>query len=156
MTVRILVVDDHEVLREGLRSFLAKARPDWSICGEAIDGEQAIQFAKELKPDIVILDISMPVMSGLEASSRMRKLGINIPVLIFTTHYSERLATEVQQAEAQGYVLKSQAARSLVQAIETILAGGTFFAESPRPEPTPGSDKPNPGILFRHGFALAT
>jgi YesN/AraC family two-component response regulator len=70
MTAQILIVDDHEVLREGLKSLLAKSRPDWLICGEATDGEQAIQLAQELKPDVIILDITMPRMSGLEAASR--------------------------------------------------------------------------------------
>jgi two-component system, NarL family, response regulator NreC len=155
MTTRILIVDDHEIVREGLRSHLAKSRPDWDICGEATDGLQAIASTQELKPDLVILDITMPRMSGLEASSRMRKLGLTIPILIFTTHDSERLATEVRDAGAQGYVRKSQAVRYLVQAIDTILAGGTFFGAPPEPEPTPG-DKPNPGVLFCRGFAFAT
>jgi DNA-binding NarL/FixJ family response regulator len=155
MTTRILIVDDHEIVREGLRSHLAKSRPDWEICGEATDGEQAIRLARELNADLVILDITMPRMSGLEASSRMRKVGLTTPILIFTTHYSERLATEVRQAGAQGYVLKSQAVRHLVLAIDTILAGGTFFGAPPKPEPT-GGDKPNPGIVFCRGFVLAT
>ncbi len=85
----------------------------------------------------------------------MRKLGLDIPVLIFTTHDSERLATEVRQAGARGYVLKSQAVRHLVQAIDTILAGGTFFGAPPKPEPI-GGDKPNLGIVFFKGFAVAT
>ena len=155
MTTRILIVDDHEIVRDGLRSHLATSRPDWDICGEAIDGEQAIQLARELKPDIVILDITMPRMSGLEASYQIRKLGLTTPVLIFTTHDSERLATEVREAGAQGYVLKSQAVRDLIQAIDTILAGGTFFGAPLKPEPTRG-DKPNPGIVFFRGFAAAT
>ena len=155
MTTRILIVDDHEIVREGLRSHLAKSRPDWEICGEGTDGEQAIQLTRELKPDLVILDITMPRMSGLEASSRMRKLGLTIPVLIFTTHESERLAVEVRQAGAQGYVLKSQAVRHLVQAIDTILAGGTFFGAPPKTEPA-GGEKPNVGIVFCRGFAIAT
>jgi DNA-binding NarL/FixJ family response regulator len=155
MTIRILIVDDHEIVREGLISHLAKSRPDWEICGEAVDGEQAIQFAQELKPDLIILDITMPRMSGLEASSRMRKLGLSIPVLIFTTHDSTRLATEVRQAGAQGYVLKSQAVRHLVLAIDTILAGGTFFGAPPKPEST-RDDKPNLGIVFFKSFAIAS
>jgi DNA-binding NarL/FixJ family response regulator len=154
MTAQILIVDDHEVLREGLKSLLAKSRPDWEICGEATDGEQAIHLAQELKPDVIILDITMPRMSGLEAASRMRKMGLNIPVLIFTTHHSGRLDAEVRQAGAQGYVLKSQAAQSLVLAIDTVLAGGTFFGAPPKPEPA-GGDKPNPGVLFCQAFAFA-
>jgi DNA-binding NarL/FixJ family response regulator len=155
MNARILIVDDHEVLREGLKSLLAKSRPDWEISGEATDGEQAIHLAQELKPDVIILDITMPRMSGLEAASRMRKMGLSTPVLIFTTHHSGRLDAEVRQAGAQGYVLKSQAARDLVQAIDAVLGGGTFFGAPPKPEPAEG-DKPNPGVLFCRGFAFAT
>jgi DNA-binding NarL/FixJ family response regulator len=151
MTVRILIVDDHEIVREGLRSHLAKSRPEWDICGEATDGEQAIQLTKELKPDVVILDISMPRMSGFEASTRMRKLGLTTPLLIFTTHDSERLGTEVRGAGAQGYVLKSQAVRHLVQAIDALLAGGTFFGAPPESEGT-RRDKPKLGIVFFSGL----
>jgi two-component system, NarL family, nitrate/nitrite response regulator NarL len=155
MTARILIIDDHEVLREGVRSLLARLRPEWEICGEGADGEQAIRLTQELQPDLVLLDITMPGMSGLEASSRMRKLGVNVPVLIFTTHQSERLATEVGQAGAQGYVLKSQAARDLVVAMDAIFAGGTFFGSAEKPEPQP-KKAPNSGMLFCQGFAVAT
>lgn len=82
------------------------------------------------------------------------QLGLNIPVLIFTTHHSGRLDAEVRQAGAQGYVLKSRAAQSLVLAIDTVLAGGTFFGAPPKPARAEG-DKPNPGVLFCRGFALA-
>lgn len=154
MKARILLVDDHEVLREGLKSLLAKARPEWEICGEATDGEQAIQLVTKLQPDLVVLDISMPVMSGLEAASQMRKNGINAPLLIFTTHESDRLEGDVRQAGAQGYVLKSQAARNLVQAMDALLSGGTFFGAPP--SKVRKDDKPNPGIVFfrRLGFAF--
>ncbi len=145
--VRILIVDDHEVLREGLRSLLAKARPDWEICGEATDGNQAIEFARDLKPDLMVLDISMPGISGLEAAARMRKMSLTYPILIFTTHESDRLPLEVRRCGAQGYVLKSQAARSLVVAIDTLLSGGTFFGEPPdRKDVT--KDKGNSGLVF--------
>jgi DNA-binding NarL/FixJ family response regulator len=155
MTARILIVDDHEVLREGLKSLLAKSRPDWEICGEATNGNEALQSAQELKPDLIVMDITMPGMSGFEASSRMRKIGLGFPVLIFTTHESDRLGAEVFQAGAQGYVLKSQAARNLVLAIDTILAGGTFFGAPPKPAPAEGN-KPKPGILFCHDFAFSS
>jgi len=131
---RILIVDDHEVLREGLRSLITRMRPEWEICGEATDGDEAIQLTQDLQPDIVVLDITMPRMSGLEASSRLRRKRIGIPVLIFTTHHSDRLAAEVQEAGAQGYVLKSEAARNLVLAVDSILAGGTFFGSASKPE----------------------
>jgi DNA-binding NarL/FixJ family response regulator len=153
MSARILIVDDHEVLREGVKSLLTNSRPEWQICGEATDGNQAIRLAQELHPDLIVLDITMPEMSGLEAAARIRKLRLTVPILIFTTHHSERLATDVRRAGAQGYVLKSQAARNLVQAIDVILAGGTFFGT---PKPQSADDKPNPGILLCRGFALAT
>jgi DNA-binding NarL/FixJ family response regulator len=155
MATRILIIDDHEVLREGLRSLLARLRPHWGICGEGVDGEQAIRLTQELRPDLVILDITMPGMSGLEASSRIRNLGISVPILIFTTHQSERLSMEVRQAGAQGYVLKSQAARDLVVAMDTILGGGTFFGSASRAEPEP-KKSPNSGLLFCERLVLAT
>jgi DNA-binding NarL/FixJ family response regulator len=153
MNARILIADDHEVLREGLKSLLAKSRPDWEICGEATNGDEAIRYVQELKPDLLILDITMPGISGLEASQRIRKLGIRVPVLIFTTHDSERLSVEVQRVGAQGYVLKSQAARNLVLAIDTLLAGGTFYGAPPQTEEK--HDKPTPGILFCRGLGFA-
>lgn len=153
MKARILVVDDHEVLREGMKSLLAKARPEWQVCGEATDGAQAVELVSELQPDIVILDISMPGMSGLEAASTMRKKGLNTPFLIFTTHESDRLESEVRKCGAQGYVLKSQAARNLVLAIDALLNGGTFFGP---PQKSAGErEKPNPGIVFCRGVAFA-
>lgn len=154
MCARILVIDDHEVLREGLRSLFAKLRPAWDVCGEGADGEQAIRLTQELQPDLVILDITMPVMSGLEASSRIRKLGLTVPILIFTTHQSERLSTEVQQAGAQGYVVKSQAARDLVVAMDALLSGGTFFGSAVKPQ-TPEGTPPKSGLLLRQRFAFA-
>jgi DNA-binding NarL/FixJ family response regulator len=153
MTARILIVDDHEVLREGLKSLLAKSRPEWEICGEASTGEQAIEFVQKQKPDVVILDITMPGMSGLEASSQMRKLGLDSPILIFTTHYSEHLGIEVRKAGAQGYVLKSHAALKLVMAIDVILAGGTFY-EDPSSSESAAQKKSKPSILFRQSFAF--
>jgi DNA-binding NarL/FixJ family response regulator len=155
MSVRILIVDDHEVLREGIRSLLARLRPEWEICGEATDGDEAIQLTQQLQPSLVLLDITMPRMSGLEASAKMRKMGIHVPILIFTTHHSDRLSTEVRQAGARGYVLKSQAALNLVLAIDTLLAGGTFFGSAGKPEPA--DDKPpKSGILFRQRLVFAT
>lgn len=126
MSVKILIVDDHDVVRQGLRSFLA-SRPDWEICGEAGTGEEAIQAAATLKPHLVILDITMPGMSGLEAASRIRALGIPIRILIFTMHESPRIAIDVHEAGAHGFVQKSQASRDLILAVERLLSGDTFF-----------------------------
>jgi DNA-binding NarL/FixJ family response regulator len=155
-TVRIVLVDDHEVLREGVRALFAKLRPQWRICGEGTDGDATVALVRELDPDIVILDITMPSVSGLEACARMRKLGIKTPVLIFTTHESESLDGEVRKVGAQGYVLKTQAARNLVIAIDTILSEGTFFG-GPAPANTPAENRPpNSGILRRRRLSHAT
>jgi DNA-binding NarL/FixJ family response regulator len=129
MATRILLVDDHEIVREGIRTLITRSRPEWEICGEARDGEEALEAVRALKPDVVILDITMPKMSGLEAAPRIAKLGLGCRVLMFTMHDSERLSTEVRQAEAQGLVLKSQAARDLVRAVDRLLDGGTFFSQ---------------------------
>jgi DNA-binding NarL/FixJ family response regulator len=124
---KILIVDDHEIVREGIRTLLAKTRTDWEVCGEAANANDALDAVKMLHPDVVILDITMPGMSGLEAAQRMKKLDIRFRVLIFTMHESAGLGAEIRRAGADGFVLKSQAARDLVRAIQTLLSGGTFF-----------------------------
>ena len=129
MATRILLVDDHEIVREGIRTLITRSRPEWEICGEARDGEEALVAVRALRPDVVILDITMPKMSGLEAAPRIAKLGLGCRVLMFTMHDSDRLSTEVRQAAAQGLVLKSQAARDLVRAVDRLLDGGTFFSQ---------------------------
>jgi len=126
MAVRILLADDHEVVRQGLRTIL-KARPEWEIIGEAENGQQAIEAVRDLKPDVVILDITMPVMSGLEATQAICNLRLGTHVLIFTMHDSKSLVKAVRKAGADGYVLKSRAARDLIKAVEAMLGGGTFF-----------------------------
>jgi len=147
MSVRILIVDDHEVVREGVRTVIARAKRDWEICGEATNGQEAIEAVARLKPDIVLLDITMPVMSGLDAASRIAGLGLTGQILIFTMHESGELTHDARRVGARGYVTKSDASRHLVIAIDTLLSGGTFFG---RPEKPQDHDKnPGPGILFR-------
>lgn len=138
MSARILIVDDHEVVRQGVRSVLLRSRPEWEICGEATDGKQAIEAVQKLKPDVVILDITMPNMNGLEAAPRIAKLPVNTRILIFTMHESERIAADVRKAGAHGYVQKSQAGRDLIVAIDSLLAGGTFFGRKSEPQPSGG------------------
>ena len=127
MPARILIADDHEIVREGIRMLISRSRPEWEICGEAANGKDAMEAIQRLKPDVVVLDITMPGMSGLEVSSQVTKLDLASRVLIFTMHESEMLPGEVRRTGAQGYVLKSQAARDLIRAIDALLAGGTFF-----------------------------
>jgi DNA-binding NarL/FixJ family response regulator len=127
MSARILIVDDHEVVREGVKTLISRSRPDWNICGEASNGEQAIEASKKLRPDVIVLDITMPKMNGIEAAAKIAALSLGCHVLIFTMHESDRLSSEVRAVGAQGFVLKSQAARDLIRAIDQVLAGGTFF-----------------------------
>jgi DNA-binding NarL/FixJ family response regulator len=131
MSARILVVDDHEIVREGISTLIRRSGREWEICGEAGNGEEAVEAVRTLKPDAVILDITMPKMSGLEAASRIATMGLGCRVLMFTMHDSEMLSLEVRQAGAQGFVLKSQAARDLIRALDHLLAGGTFFGSDP-------------------------
>jgi DNA-binding NarL/FixJ family response regulator len=152
MTAKILIADDHEIVREGIRTLLSRARPEWEICGEARNGKEAVEAVQSLTPDVVVLDITMPVMSGLEAAPRIARLGLHTRVLIFTMHESDRLVTEVRNAGAQGYVVKSQASRDLVLAIDRLLAGGTFFGAKEEQPPRKQEEEKH-GITFRHSLA---
>lgn len=128
MPVRIVIADDHDIVREGIRTLIMKSRPEWEISAEATNGQEAIEACKTLKPDILVLDITMPGMSGLEVASRMAVLGLGCRILILTMHESERLPVEVRQARAHGLVLKTQAVRDLIRAIDHLLTGGAFFS----------------------------
>lgn len=127
---RVVIADDHDIVREGIRRILTRLRPQWDICGEAGNGEEAVQLAGNLKPDIVVLDVTMPVMTGLEAARQIARLNLGCRILIFTVHDSDWIKTEIRNAGAQGYVQKSQVARDLVTAIERLLDGGTFFSDN--------------------------
>jgi len=117
--IRILVADDHEVVRQGLRGLL-EAQSGWQVVGEAIDGREAVDKAKRLRPDIVVLDVSMPNLNGLEATRQIRKALPATEILILTMHDSEPLVREVLEAGARGYVLKSDAGRELMTALATV------------------------------------
>jgi DNA-binding NarL/FixJ family response regulator len=153
MPVNILLADDHEVVRQGLRSIL-KVRPGWEICGEAENGRQAVDLTTQLNPDIVILDITMPVMSGLEAVQKLNALHPTTRVLIFTMHESKSLVNAVRKAGARGCVLKSRAARDLIRAIETILEGGTFWGPGLAPDPDESPFKGH-NLLLRRALRIA-
>jgi len=132
---RILIADDHEIVRKGIRTML-QVRPGWEICGEAKDGREAIQLAKELNPDIIILDVSMPVLGGLGAADDILRMNPKIKILIFTMDESKTLRTLVQRCGARGLVVKSQASEVLVQALDKLLAGSTFFSAIPELQPS--------------------
>lgn len=124
--LRLLVVDDHEVVRKGLRSVLEQ-QPGWQVAGEASDGREAVAKAKELKPDVTVLDISMPSLNGLEATRQMLKQDARAKVLILTMHDSDPLIQSVLNAGARGYLLKSDAGKDLVTAVEAVRRNKTFF-----------------------------
>ena len=129
MAVKILIADDHEIVRQGIRRVL-EAKPEWQICGEAANGQEAVRMAQELTPDVIIMDVTMPVMSGFEAADEISRLPIGSRVLFFTMHDSGSMAGSVRRAGAHGYVVKSRAAQDLIQAMERLLKGGTFFDSS--------------------------
>lgn len=119
--VRILLVDDHDVMRGGLRSLL-ESRPGWEVCGEAANSKDAIQQAKTLRPDVVVLDISMPGFSGLEAVPLIRKETPGSAVLVLSRHEERDMRLKAIEAGALGYVTKSQGlARELLAAIDQIV-----------------------------------
>ena len=154
MPARILIADDHEIVLEGIRTLVGRSRREWEICGEARNGKEAVEMVKKLKPDVAVLDITMPVLNGLQAATEIGESGVNCRVLMFTMHESDRLGVEAREAGAQGYVLKSQAARDLIRAIDYLLAGNTFFGAPPE-QVKHERDKRNPGTLFCLGFAFA-
>jgi DNA-binding NarL/FixJ family response regulator len=124
--VRILVADDHEVMRLGVRNLL-EARPGWSICAEASNGKEAIEKTLECHPDIIVLDIAMPVMNGLEAAVRIAETAPQVPIILFSLHLSDDLIDRFPTDRIRGAVAKGDSARDLVDAIEAVLGGGTFF-----------------------------
>lgn len=126
MPTRILIADDHEVVRHGIAA-LIKAHGQFEICAEATDGRDAVQKALELRPDIVIVDIAMPQLNGLEATRQIMHQRPSTKVLVLTMHDSEQVVRDVLEAGARGYLLKSDAGRDLMSALEAIQRNKTFF-----------------------------
>lgn len=124
--LRILVADDHEIVRRGLVA-LIKGNPDWEVCAECDDGRRAVDKASELKPDIVVLDIGMPVLNGLEATRQILKDNPNIKVLILTITDADQVVQAVLDAGARGFILKSDAVRDLMMAVDALQHNRTFF-----------------------------
>lgn len=126
MKLRILLADDHEIVRRGL-SELLQGHDGWEICGEAKDGRQAVEMAKQLKPDVVILDIGMPNLNGLAATRQLAHQNPSQKILVLTITDSDQVIREALDAGARGFVLKSDAARDLVSAVEALQADRMFF-----------------------------
>lgn len=125
-TVKILVADDHEVMRLGMRNLL-ESRANWAICAEASNGQEAVDQTFQCDPDVVILDITMPTMNGIEAAGKISASHPDIPIILFSLHLSDELMKTFQCASVRGAVSKGEAARDLVEAVDTVLKGGTFF-----------------------------
>ena len=124
--LRILIADDHEVARRGIRAVLEN-HPGWAVCGEARDGRESVELAAATKPDLVLLDIGMPNLNGLEAARQILTILPDVAILILTMHDSDNVVREVLRAGARGYLLKSDAGRDLVAAVEALQNQRTFF-----------------------------
>lgn len=124
---RVLIADDHDVVRRGLRALL-ESENGFEVCGEAIDGREAVRKAKQLTPDIAVIDISMPVLNGIEAVGQIRAASPRTEVVIISMHESEDLLRDALKAGARGYVLKSAAGRDLLAAVTALREGKPFFS----------------------------
>ncbi len=124
--LRIMLADDHDLTRAGLRYLLEKQR-DWTVCGEASNGRMAVEMSASLRPDVAILDMSMPELNGLEATRQILQRHPNTKILIYTMHETEKIIVDVLEAGARGVVLKSDAGDNMVAAVESIVKGRRFF-----------------------------
>jgi DNA-binding NarL/FixJ family response regulator len=123
----IVVADDHKIVREGLVKLL-EGRTDFSVIGEAADGEEAVKMVLEKKPDIVIMDIWMPRLSGIDATRRIVKRGSQTKVLVLSMHESRTYVEEVLRAGASGYIVKNSASSDLLQAIDAVQGGASYLS----------------------------
>ena len=128
-TVSILVADDHAVVRKGLRSIL-ETHAGWEVCGEAANGRDAVALALSYRPDVVVMDINMPELNGLEATRQIAGALAGVRILILTAHDSEQLVLGTLSSGARGFVRKADAGEDLIEAIETLLTGRTYFTSS--------------------------
>jgi DNA-binding NarL/FixJ family response regulator len=126
-SLRILIADDHSVVRAGLRTLL-ESRSGWTVCAEASDGRDAVDKATKLKPDVAILDIGMPLLNGVDATRRIRISSPHTEILILTMHESDDLVQQVVEAGAHGYILKDDADRVLLAAVEALRLHKPYFS----------------------------
>lgn len=128
MSVRVLMVDDHDVVRRGIRSVLS-SEADLEVVGEAAAGMEAVQKAEELRPDLILLDISLPDINGIDVAVRIRRVAPESQILFLSQHDSIQVANEALKTGARGFVAKSEAARELTGAIRTVLSGSIFLSD---------------------------
>jgi DNA-binding NarL/FixJ family response regulator len=128
-SLTIVIVDDHAVVRRGVRA-LIESQPGWEVAGETGSGREAVDLAKRLQPDIVIMDLSLPELNGLDATRQIVKESPRTEVLVLTMHHSEELARNVLQAGARGYVLKSDADQNLIAAVDSLREHKPFLTST--------------------------
>ena len=126
---RVLIVDDHAFIRRGVQTILHPF-PEWEFCGEAENGKEAIRLADQLKPEVIIMDISMPGLNGIEATRAIRKSQPNVKIVLLTLHDSSELLRIAFRAGARGYLLKTDAEQELVKALTVVSGEGAYI--SPR------------------------
>lgn len=129
MSIAILLADDHQIVRQGLRQIL-EAEPDFTVLGEAADGHQAVEMTERLQPDIVLLDIWMPRLSGVDATQRIKKVAPKTKVLILTMHKTRTYVEQVLRAGASGYLLKELGAAEVITAIRAVSEGQSYLSPS--------------------------
>ena len=149
--LKILIADDHDIVRQGLRALLEK-QAEWQVCAEAVNGREAIEKARETRPDIVLMDFSMPELNGLDATRQIRKLLPQTEVLILTMHDSEQLVRELLEAGVRGYLVKTDASLHLVPAILSLSEHKPYFASKVSSLLLdsflrPGSPAPDPRVM---------
>jgi DNA-binding NarL/FixJ family response regulator len=128
-SLHIIIVDDHAIVRRGVRVLL-ESQPGWEVTGEAATGREAVDLAKRLQPDVVVMDVSLPELNGLDATRQILKETPRTEVLVLTMHHSEELARNVLQAGARGYVLKSDADQNLIAAVESLRQHKPFLTST--------------------------
>ncbi|MGB2628770.1 MAG: response regulator transcription factor [Candidatus Acidiferrum sp.] len=124
--MKVLIADDHEIVRRGVKSILL-SKENTEVCAEATNGQEALQKAAECKPDLIILDHSMPVLDGLSAASRIREIMPNVPILMLSMHDGPPLIDALRLVGAQGFVPKAECAERLMEGVDAVMRGETFF-----------------------------
>lgn len=124
---RVLIVDDHAFIRRGVQTIL-HAFPEWEFCGEAENGKEAIRLAAELKPEVIIMDVSMPELNGIEATRAIRKAQPGVKIILLTLHESAELMRSAFRAGASGYLLKTDAEQELVKALTIVIGEGAYIS----------------------------
>jgi DNA-binding NarL/FixJ family response regulator len=152
--MRAIVADDHEVVRRGVRA-LVESHPGWTVCGEAANGREAVRLAQELHPDLVVLDVTMPEMNGLEATRAIRSSVPGTEVILLTVHDSDQLLDQAISAGARGYVLKDDAARHLMDAIDALSQHAPFVGSRAADRVGNGGGQERNAVVSRNGRVMS-